>query len=245
MIDTFVSYIQHKNIEVINSERAKMMIAAQMLTDTLKNDALIYVYGSGHSHMFAEEMFYRAGGLANVYPIFIESLMLHEAAATSSNLEKQEDYVNRWIDPLPIGPKDVVLVVSTSGRNATPVDVALIAQKRGARVITISSKEYAHALPPAHSSGKYLMEIGDVNIDNHAPIGDAAMTHSGIDISFAPVSTLINMLLIEAMVAEAITIGLDQGIENIPVFKSGNVPGGKEYNQRMIEYYQKRIPTLK
>jgi uncharacterized phosphosugar-binding protein len=245
MIDRFLHYIQSKNIEVIDGEHAKIEDAAHLLAQTLRDDALIFVYGSGHSHMFAEEMFYRAGGLANVYPIFIEELMLHDAAATSSTLEKQEDYVTPWIDKLNIGPRDVVIVISTSGRNATPIDVAMMAKRQGASLITISSKDYALAQAPAHSSGKYLMEIGDINIDNHAPIGDAAMTHTKIDIAFAPVSTLINMLLIESMVAEAIEFALEQGIPDIPVFKSGNVPGGKEYNRKMIEHYQKRIPILK
>ena len=231
--------------QVFVTQQKAMAKAAEAIAKTIQADGLIYVYGSGHAHMSAEELFYRAGGLANVYPIFVEPLMLHESASTASILEKKEGYLKDIVGALPMSDKDVLIVTSTSGRNATPIETALIGKEKGATVITIFSKEYSLVAPSGHSSGKRLMDVGDILIDNGAPIGDAALTIPGLETAVAPVSTVINLTILQSIVAQAVQICIDQGFNQVPVFKSGNLQGGLEFNKAMIEKYGKRVPPLR
>lgn len=245
MIDRYFDTVHDLLKKVLEAEKPELDKAALAVADTIMAGGMVYVYGSGHAHMSAEELFYRAGGLANVYPIFIEPLMLHESASTSSILEKKEGYLTDIINKLPISSKDVVIVTSTSGRNATPIETALIGKEKGATVITVFSKEYSLSSPSGHSSGKRLMDAGDIKIDNKAPIGDAALSLEGLDVKFAPVSTVINLTILQSIMAQAIKNCMDKGFTDIPVFKSGNLPGGLEYNKSLIEKYGRLVPPLR
>lgn len=93
---------------IFTQENDKIQQAGSMLAETLKKDGLLYVFGCGHSHMLAEELFYRAGGLAPVYPIFETAAMLHEGAAKSSRIERMSGYAKHVMDRYPIGPNDGV-----------------------------------------------------------------------------------------------------------------------------------------
>lgn len=229
---------------VRTSQQEELEKAAKLVAGCIKNDGLIYVYGSGHAHMSAEELFYRAGGLGNVYPIFIEPLMLHEAAVRSSQLEKTEGYLTRTVKNLPIGERDVAIVVSTSGRNAAPIDAALTARDKNAKLITIFSREYSMSAPSGHSSRKRLMDMGDARIDNGVPAGDACFRMEGLEAKISPVSSVVNLTILQSIVAEGISVCVKDGVENIPVFKSGNLAGGVQYNQSIIERYRDRVPFL-
>ena len=109
---------------IFSQETPKIEQAGAMLAETLKKEGLLYVFGCGHSHMLAEELFYRAGGLAPVYPIFETAAMLHEGAAKSSRIERMSGYAKHVMDRYPIGPNDCLLVVSTSGINPFPMEIA-------------------------------------------------------------------------------------------------------------------------
>ncbi len=245
MINAYLDIVGQLLDRVKLTQQEELEKAARLIADCIKKDGLIYIYGSGHAHMSGEELFYRAGGLANVYPVFVEPLMLHEAAALSSKLEKQEGYLTDIIGNLQICEKDVFIVVSTSGRNATPIDTALIAKKKGARLITIFSREYAMYAPSGHSSKMRLPDLGDARIDNGVPVGDACLSLEGVEPKFSPVSSVVNLTVLQAVIGEAVNFCVKDGYKDIPVFKSGNMTDGAEYNQAMIEKYGKRIPPLK
>jgi len=244
MIETYFAEVGRLLKKIENRQLEQMKEAANLIADVVLRDGLIYVYGSGHAHMSAEDLFYRAGGLANVYPIFIEPLMLHEAAVHSSKLEKEEGLLEAYLEPLGFGKNDIMIVVSSSGRNATPIDAALFAKRRGGRLITISSKEYSLSAPSGHSCKKRLMELGDVNLDNLAPVGDACLETEGLEAKFSPVSSITNLTILQAMIGESIKLCVEAGFTSVPVLKSGNMTGGAEYNQKIIEIYGKRIPYL-
>jgi uncharacterized phosphosugar-binding protein len=230
--------------KVFSSQAKHISAAAKLVATTIKKDGLVYVFGSGHSHMIIEELFYRAGGLANVQPIFIEPLMLHDGAITSTKLEAKPNYVNSYLKKHNIKSNDLLLVVSNSGRNSTNIDVALWARKAKAKVIVITSLAYTHSDKPTHPSKKYLYNFGDVVIDNNVPIGDSILSNPLLKTKFAPASTAINIMIIQSIVSEAIELSLKNKV--IPhVFLSGNLKGGKEHNHKIIEKYSKRVPPLK
>lgn len=232
-------------LDVVYRKQSKNITsAAKLMATTIKNDGLIYVFGSGHSHMIIEELFYRAGGLANVRPIFIEPLMLHKGAVTSTLLESKANFVQSHLKDYKIRSRDLMIVVSNSGRNSTNIDVAIWAKSKGVKVIVLTSLAYTHSAKPTHPTKKYLYNYGDVVIDNNVPSGDAILSNPKLNTKFAPVSTAVNMIIADSIVAEAIELSLKNNIKP-SVFLSGNIEGGKEYNQTLIKRYAKRVPPLK
>ena len=217
--------------------------AAEKLTDVIANDGIIYLFGCGHSHIFGEDVFYRAGGLAPIRPILIEPLMLHQGAARSSQLEKQDNYINKYLQTYPISHNDALIVISTSGINPAPIDTILWGKSAGATTIAMTSFLYAEKFPSRHLSGKYLRDCADIAIDNHVPCGDAVLTVEKNQPPFAPVSSVLGIFLLQAIFAEVI-FNLSHRHHPLPVFLSGNIPGSTEHNIQLVNKYSLRIPEL-
>lgn len=234
----------HELLTLIEREEGdRMREAARRVAEGLKRGGIVQLFGCGHSHLLAEEVFYRAGGLVPVKPILIEPLMLHEGAVRSSRLERQNGYAATFLPDQEIHKEDVVFVLSTSGRNPVPIDVALYAKEQGAYVIGITSPKYAQSQPSRHKGGKRLHEVVDLVIDNHAPVGDALLTHPKVAVPFAPSSTVTGAALLNGILAEAVALLAESGVEP-PVFLSGNMEGADAHNKRLIAQYRKRIPLL-
>ena len=98
--------------------------AAEMVAETVAQGGLVHAFGTGHSHMLAEELFYRAGGLAAVNPILVDSLMLHTGAERSTELERRRGIIGELVDDLPFGAGDTLIVASNSGGNAACEEMA-------------------------------------------------------------------------------------------------------------------------
>ncbi|MFC0478225.1 SIS domain-containing protein [Robertmurraya beringensis] len=229
--------------EVENEEQGKMREAAHKIARCIQDDGIIHVFGSGHSHMLAEELFYRAGGLAPISPILIEELMLHKGAVESSNLEKKSGLANKHLSSSNILAGDIVIVASTSGRNPVPIEVAEIARERGAYVIAITSPRYAATQASRHESGKYLFEMAHLIIDNHIEIGDTLLQHPKSASGFSSGSSIIGMTIVNAIMAETIQLMLEEGKEP-PVFLSNNANNAGSHNQQLVDRYKERIPML-
>lgn len=225
---------------VEEKETETLKHAASKIAESIQAGGIIHFFGCGHSHMLAEEVFYRAGGLVPVNPIFHEPLMLHENATESSALERKEGYAGGFMKDEDIRANDILVVISTSGRNPVPIDVAEIAREKGAFVISISSKIYAEQQTSRHSSGKFLHEAADLAIDNHIPIGDALIKDERVAIKFAPGSSVVGIAMVNSMLAHAISIMAANGYEP-PILLSGNVDGADEHNAALIAKYRGRI----
>lgn len=243
MLTQYFEQIKEKLRLVEEEEKGRLRNAAEKVAEAIQNDGIIQLFGCGHSHVLTEEVFYRAGGLAPIKPILIEPLMLHQGAIRSSQLERQNGYALEFMKDQDIHLEDVVFVLSTSGRNPVPVDVALESKKKGAFVIGITSLEYSISQPSRHESGKYLYNSVDLFIDNHSVKGDAALTYGNLAVPFGPTSTAVGAVILNAIFAEAIKIMCDQGFHP-PIFLSGNVDGADEHNRKLVEKYCRRIPLL-
>lgn len=243
MLETYFNEIEKKLRIVLKEEHANLQLASQKVAESIQKDGIIQLFGCGHSHILTEEVFYRAGGLVPIKPILIEPLMLHEGALRSSQLERKNDYAKSFIEDEDIRPNDVVFVISTSGRNPVPVDVALYAKEKGAFVVGITSIEYAQSQPSRHKSGKHLFNSADIVINNFSVIGDATLTYEKVKIPFAPTSTVIGATILNSILAESIKIMADNSFEP-PVFLSGNIEGSDGHNEALIKKYNSRIPLL-
>ena len=227
---------------IARTQKDKINAAAAMVKDTIAADGLVYVFGCGHSHVLAEETFYRAGGLACVSPIFYEPLMLHESAVLSSSLEKQERLAEKVLENYSFNNGDMLICASTSGVNAVPVELAWTVRNMGIPVVGIASDEYM-SQTPHNTLDMHLQQVCDVCIDNFAPHGDACLRPEGLEVSMTPVSTVTGSYIINSILAQGAELALEAGLK-VPVYMSSNVPGGKEYNRSLIERYKARIGCL-
>lgn len=228
--------------EIWTGERTSIDRAGEMLADSLAADGMLYVFGCGHSHMVEEELFYRAGGLGAVCPIFETSTMLHEGAAKSSKIERMSGYAGLVAERFDMGPKDCFLTVSSSGINPFAIEMAQCAAARGTKVIGISSFCYKEK-PSRHRDGLHLPDVCDVCIDNHVPVGDACVEVCMDGTKAGPVSSLASLAIADAVMLSACQKLRERGIEP-EVFRSGNCSGGDEYNRRLIERFQPRVRSL-
>jgi uncharacterized phosphosugar-binding protein len=132
------------------------------------------------------------------------------------------------------------VIISLSGRNALPVEMAMKARSLGVRVIGVTSVAYASETTSRHVSGTYLKDHCDVVLDSKIAIGDAELTLDTIPAPFAPASTVVTSALLQAVMATAAATLADRGIEP-PLLRSGNVDGGHAWNGRVFEEYRDRI----
>lgn len=243
MLTTYFDKIREQLLLVEEQEKEAIGQASGKVAEALQQGGIIQLFGCGHSHILAEEVFYRAGGLVPVKPILIEPLMLHEGAVHSSQLERRTDYAEELLKQQDFRPMDVVFVLSTSGRNPVPIDFALGARSQGAFVIGLTSLDYAASQTSRHPSGKHLHDAVDLVLNNHAVAGDAVIRAATVKVPFGPTSTVIGAAILNAVFAEAIQRMADGGFEP-PVFLSGNIEGGDSHNTQLIQKYRERIPAL-
>lgn len=233
---------------IVATQAESVRRAAELMAVQIQHDRLIHVYGAGgHSYVGSEEFFWRAGGLANISPMFEASLALAGGGQKSTLLERMEGIGDKIVHAFRLGPEDLLIITSAYGMNACTIDAALEARRRGCRIIGISSFEFARLTPrdfPArHSSGKNLFEIADVAIDNHVPHGEAFVDVPGFDQKVGGTCTVLTCFCINWLVTETVQRCLQLGLTP-PVWRSANVIGGDEANRRLLDQYSPRVKAL-
>jgi uncharacterized phosphosugar-binding protein len=233
----------HELVQVVQNKQAESIKeAAKIIAESIKNDGLLHLFGCGHSHILVEEVFYRAGGLVPINPIFETSTMLHEGAVKSSKIERMQGYAEHILNNYSFENGEVIILISNSGINCLPIEMAIEAKKKGLKVIALTSSSYSNR-ESRHPSGQKLYDLADIVIDNMLPYGDALVEVPNTEIKMSPGSTVIGAFLINMLMARVVEELQVLGVEP-PIFLSGNVEGGMEYNQKYIEKYQPRIKHL-
>jgi uncharacterized phosphosugar-binding protein len=216
-----------------------MAEAVALIVAAARNDHRLFVFGTGHSHMLAEEVHYRAGGLAITVPILSGPTMVHEGAVAGTEYERMEGIVRPIFDRYTIGPGDVLLVSSNSGVNAAPIEAARIGRGKGASVIAITSVAYSTA---AARGRQRLADLADLVLDNNAPPGDAIVEIAGTALKVGPVSTAIGVALLNAILADVAEELSSDG--DAPIYLSANMEGAADINRKLVERFRKRNPHL-
>jgi len=235
-------------VEKIGEEQEENILqGAKAIAESIEKDGIIHAFGVGHSHLVTEEVFWRAGTLANIHAILEPSMTGHTEITKSGDMEKLEGAGEILVDYHKLESKDVLIVISNSGNNAAPIDVARVARERGVKVIAITSIEYSDYLKPLHSTGKKLKDHADIVIDNCCPIGDAALKFEELEAGVGPTSTIAAAYIINALMVQAVENLLKRG--QVPdVYFNGSLAANseaiKEHNQRLIDKYYRRIRNL-
>jgi uncharacterized phosphosugar-binding protein len=215
--------------------------AADLLAAALGRGGIIHIFGSGHSSLLAQEMFYRAGGLVAVNPILDSRLGFERGAIESSEFERSGDSVADLAASAGFRVGDVGIVVSNSGRNALPVEMAERMRAAGLKVIALTNLAQSSAATSRHSSGKRLFELADVILDNHCPVGDAAVKVPGIIRPMGPVSTIAGATLLHSVFLQAAELMAAQG-KSAPVFPSANLGSGSlQVLRGLVKPFEGRI----
>ncbi|MHC4983219.1 MAG: sugar isomerase domain-containing protein [Planctomycetota bacterium] len=236
-------------LEAVEAHQAEnLRRAGKMMADAYEKDKLIAVYGGGgHTCMMVFEMFFRAGGLANINPIIGHDISPVCQALKYLEVERTVGYGNCLIRYYEVGKDDLLIIFHNVGMNPTTIDAADEAKKRGARIIAISSSDWREKLPLdhhiRHPSKKHLFEFADLCIDDENPFGDADFYVEGYDVPVGPTSTMVDAFIAHRMVMEAVAEMKRRGLEP-PIFRSANLPGGDKHNARLLKKYKPRVKDL-
>jgi uncharacterized phosphosugar-binding protein len=239
-IDGLTAILQRiKQEQRDNIERAGLVVA-----DALAAGGIIHAFGTGHSHLVADEAFFRAGGIAAVNPILHERLIFLKGALESTRTEQESGFARRLLAEEIVRSVDAAIVISNSGRNAAPIEMALEMKLLGLKVIAITNLDQSKASTPRHLSGKRLFEVVDVVIDNCVPPGDALLDLPGIESRIGPSSTVAGAAIINSIIIEAVSELLRRN-QPVPVLPSANSEDVSEETLRdLLRLYQTRIRYL-
>ncbi|MFH0519338.1 SIS domain-containing protein [Streptomyces sp. M41] len=228
--------------QVRDDEAENIEAAGTLLADTVATGGRLFAFGAGHSSLAAQDVVYRAGGLALMNLLTVPGVVGVDVmpATLGSALERVDGLASAVLDSSPLRAGDALVVISLSGRNALPVEMATNARARGVKVIGVTSVAYASETTSRHASGTYLKDHCDIVLDSKIAIGDAELTLDTIPAPFAPASTVVTAALLQAVMATAASELAARGIEP-PLLRSGNVDGGHEWNRRVFEQYGDRI----
>lgn len=238
--DRYLAGVQAQLAQVRDGQLAGVVAAAELIADALASDGWVHTFGTGHGHMLAEELFYRAGGLARVNPILLPDLMLHDGAVASTVAERQPGRAEQILAEHPVAPGDVLIIASNSGGNPVTIELAAQARAQGAHVIALVSRAHAGSTR-ARAVGPNLMDHADVILDNLGAPGDASIDVSGR--ALGPTSTAVGAALLQAVVVAAAVLLNQRGL--VPeVWTSANASGGDAANEQLVQRYRDRITAL-
>jgi uncharacterized phosphosugar-binding protein len=228
-IGTYLRTITDLQLKVVTSQKDLLARVAARMEEAILAGQRIFVFGTGHSHMLAEEAYCRAGGLAAIVPIFYSALMLHESIPIEALIERTAGVAPPLLDALKPVPGEMIFVFSNSGVNQVPVEMALHAKKCGLTVVTICSMAFSR-IAPLSPLKQRLADVADFAIDNGGVPGDA-MVRVGDDL-VGPSSTIVGATILNALVVD-VARRLQARRGDAPILVSQNMPGGLEANQKM------------
>ena len=238
-----------ENLEKVNKLQAEnIKKGACLMADAIEQDKLINVYGGGgHTTLCMGEMFFRAGGLANINPIVENGLTVFNQALKYLELERTVNYGSAIMKYYKLQKDDLLIVFHNIGINPATIDAVMEAKKNGAKIVAVSSSYWQDQMPAdhfiRHPNKTNLFDYADVCIDDFNPVGDAVVNVPGLDTPIAPVSNIIDFYIAHLLEIECVKQCIDRGITP-PVWSSANTPGGDEKNAAYLEKYRPRIKML-
>lgn len=225
-------------------QSAAIAAAGALIAETLERSGIVHTFGTGHSHMIAEEAFFRAGGLVPVNAILDTRLAFLDGALESTRAEREEGYARSLIERECIAPNDIAILISNSGRNTVPIDMAFEMKARGLRTIAITNLKQSAGAVSRHPSGQRLFEVVDLAIDTCVAEGDAMLRLENLEQSVGPASTIAGAVIINSIMVEVAALLARSG-RSVPVFPSANLGAASdEYIASLYSPFRGRIRCL-
>jgi uncharacterized phosphosugar-binding protein len=238
-----VEVIMERLASLSQTHATAIRAAARLFVDRIRQGGMIHVFGAGHSHMLAEELFFRAGGLLNFNALLDPALMLHDSAVAAGELERITEYAAIVLGKYPISPHDALLVISYSGINPVPVEMARLGKAHSMSVVALTSIEASSNSPARHPSGRRLCDIADIVLDNPGPVGDASVQLPGLDIQICALSTIMGATILQSLVYEMTRLLLAEDMP-LSILRSANVADGDSVNATILDEYRHRLRHL-
>jgi len=240
-IDRYITAVTELLQKILKEQHAPMQEAARLFADTVDKGNSIYITGCSHSSIIAQETFYRAGGFLLMNPIFLPGMTLETFPPTiTSKYERISGIAEAVLSESGAGPGDAMVIVSISGRNTVPIEMAQWAKARGAKVVALTSVEYSGSVDSRHDSGKRLYELADIVLDVMCEPGDAVLAIAGLEGKTGPTSSVTGIAIMHAVISQTVELLIGRGIQP-PVFRSANLDGADEYNRKLLERYKDQI----
>ena len=218
--------------------------AANEIAVRLEKGGLFYVFGTGHSHMLAEEVYRRAGGLIQARAIVPHEITVDLAMRKSTLMERLDGMAEVVFATHRIRSCDVLILVSNSGRNPVPIQMAKEARNRGIFTIALTNMTHSESVESREKTGKKLYELCDIVLNTCGPRGDALVPIPGRDYNMAPSSTILGALIIESLVCAVVETMISHGCEPM-IRRSANLDGNDEHNLKIQEQLLSQFPELK
>jgi len=226
--------------------------AAALCAERIAAGGLVFLFGSGHSRMMCEEMTPRQGCFPGFVAMVELSVSTHASIVGTNglraplHLEKFEGYAEQLLSSFKFGPHDVLMVISTSGIRPLPVEMAMGAKDRGMPVIAMVSVEHCRNSQSNHSSGRKLIDLADIILNNHCPPGDCAVPLEGLEWMTGPTSTVTGAMLINMLRCQTAANLLERGIkpELLPSHQFVGNDSAEEQLERFYEAYRKSLAHL-
>jgi len=195
-------------LAIVEAQQLAIGQAAEWFAESILAGRMVHLFGAGHSRILVEEMWPRYGSFPGFNPIVELSLTFHNLVVGANGqrqamfLESQTGLAERIVRNFDLSPQDSAFVISSSGANTVPIEMAEQFQRRGIRVVALVTRQHAQATPSKHPRGIHLMDVADLVLDTGAPVGDAMVHIHGLATPVAPGSTVGGCLVVNAIKAE-------------------------------------------
>lgn len=220
---------------VKTNNREILHILGKVVGKSLAEGGVLHVFGSGHSGIVAQEIIHRAGGLVPISAIVDPCGGWPEIVPGYGH-----KLIQRYAYNFGLESGETIIVISNSGRNPCPIEIACESRERGLNVVALTSLEMSERSTSNHPSGKRLFEVADYVLDNGGIMGDARIALSHRSHKVGPTSTMSGAHLLNLLALEAVGF-LEKESLPIPIYRSANIPGSREYNAEIAEKYKHRL----
>ncbi len=225
--------------DTVESQKGEIQRAAGWFADSILAGRMVHIFGSGHSRIMVEEMWPRYGSFPGFNPIVELSLTFHNLVVGANGqrqamfLENVSGLAERILRNFDLSVQDTALIISSSGCNVVPIEMAELFQKKGIRVVALITRQHLEKSTSKRTDGKKLSDFADLVLDTGAPVGDAMVYVPGLPTPVAPGSTVGGAMLINCLKAEVARLLTDAG-QPPKVLSAGAVVGA----QKAVELFE-------
>jgi len=195
-------------IQTIRGQKKELERAAELFAKTILAGRMVHVFGSGHSRVMVEEMWPRYGSFPGFNPIVELSLTYHNNVVGANGqrqamyLENVSGFAERILRNFSLNEKDTALIVSSSGCNIVPIEMAELFQQKKIKVVALITKQHSAKSTSKRKDGKKLSDFADIVLDTGAPVGDSMIYVDGLETPVSPGSSVGGIVIVNSIKAE-------------------------------------------